>query len=128
MKNTPNQAVASFVSALTSGDVELALTHYAVDAVFVTEPGKTISGHHDIRQALCGFVAARAVIDTTSHASLENGNTALYQSNWTMSGVTPDGSPLHLEGTSSDVLQRQADGTWLIVIDNPWGSLHLAAA
>jgi hypothetical protein len=27
-----------------------------------------------------------------------------------------------MEGTTSDVLRRQGDGTWLFVIDNPWGA------
>ena len=30
-----------------------------------------------------------------------------------------------MQGTTSDVLRRQADGTWLFVIDNPWGSAIL---
>jgi ketosteroid isomerase-like protein len=33
-----------------------------------------------------------------------------------------DGAPVRMEHTSADVLRRQADGRWLFVIDNPWGT------
>jgi ketosteroid isomerase-like protein len=26
-----------------------------------------------------------------------------------------------MEGTSTEVIRKQADGRWLFVIDNPWG-------
>ena len=53
------------------------------------------------------------------------GDIALSIANWTMTGTAPDGSPVKMQGTTSDVLRRQADGTWLFVIDNPWGSAIL---
>jgi hypothetical protein len=37
-------------------------------------------------------------------------------------GVDPFGSELRLAGRSSDVARRRSDGTWLIAIDNQWGS------
>jgi ketosteroid isomerase-like protein len=40
----------------------------------------------------------------------------------TLNGTGPDGTPVRIEATSSDVLRRQADGKWLFVIDNPWGA------
>lgn len=30
-------------------------------------------------------------------------------------------------GESSDILRRQADGRWLIALDNPWGAQVLTA-
>jgi hypothetical protein len=41
---------------------------------------------------------------------------------WTLDGTTPDGIPLHLNGTSADVLRRRPDGTWGLLIDDPWGA------
>jgi ketosteroid isomerase-like protein len=29
---------------------------------------------------------------------------------------------VRMDGVTSDVLRRQADGRWLFVIDNPWGA------
>ena len=36
---------------------------------------------------------------------------------------TGDGKTIELSGLSTDVLRCQADGTWLSVIDNPFGTM-----
>ena len=36
-------------------------------------------------------------------------------------GTGADGSEVNLTGQTSDVVRRQPDGTWLLVIDNPFG-------
>jgi len=41
---------------------------------------------------------------------------------WTLDGTTPDGMPLQLSGTSADVLRRRSDGSWGLLIDDPWGA------
>jgi ketosteroid isomerase-like protein len=41
---------------------------------------------------------------------------------WTLNGTSPEGGPVEIAGQTSDVLRRQSDGNWLIVIDNPFGA------
>ena len=50
------------------------------------------------------------------------GETALVCNRWSMRGTGPDGTVIELHGTSADVLRRRADGSWGIVIDDPWGT------
>jgi len=38
------------------------------------------------------------------------------------SGTGPDGNPVNLASTATDVLRQQPDGTWRVIIDNPWGT------
>lgn len=45
---------------------------------------------------------------------------------WTLTGAGPDGKPVQMSGMSSDILRRQSDGKWLIIVDNPWGTAILA--
>jgi hypothetical protein len=33
-----------------------------------------------------------------------------------------------MEGTTAEVVRRQADGTWRYAIDNPWGGVVLDPA
>jgi ketosteroid isomerase-like protein len=49
-------------------------------------------------------------------------NIALMISEWAMTGTGPDGKALQMGGRASDVLRRQPDGTWRVVIDNPMGT------
>ena len=41
-----------------------------------------------------------------------------------MKGKTPDGQGIEQSGLSVAILRKQADGEWLMVIDNPHGQ-HL---
>jgi len=45
---------------------------------------------------------------------------ALLFSKWNLSD--PEGNAVELSGQTSDVVRRQADGSWLFVIDNPFGA------
>lgn len=47
---------------------------------------------------------------------------ALVTSEWTCSVTGPDGKPVNIAASSADVLRQQPDGTWILVIDNPWGT------
>jgi ketosteroid isomerase-like protein len=42
---------------------------------------------------------------------------------WTLAGTRPDGAAIEMKGVSADVLRRRADGSWGIVIDDPWGAV-----
>jgi ketosteroid isomerase-like protein len=46
---------------------------------------------------------------------------ALVLNRWSMQGEGPDG-PVAMSGTSTDVLRRRPDGTWGVLIDDPWGA------
>ncbi len=41
---------------------------------------------------------------------------------WTLEGTQPDGTPITISGQSADVLRRQTDSTWRLLIDDPWGA------
>ena len=47
-------------------------------------------------------------------------NLALVNTEWSFSGTGPDGKPVNIAGKAMDVLRQQSDGTWRILIDNPW--------
>jgi ketosteroid isomerase-like protein len=42
---------------------------------------------------------------------------------WSITGTeSADGTPINLTGRGTIVLRRQSDRTWLMVIENPWGT------
>ena len=53
---------------------------------------------------------------------LVTGDLALLINEWTMQATGPDGSPVQLTATTSDVVRRQPDGSWRVAIDNPYGT------
>jgi ketosteroid isomerase-like protein len=46
---------------------------------------------------------------------------ALASASWQIRGTGPDGQRVEIQGTSADLLRRQVDGRWLLVVDHPFG-------
>jgi ketosteroid isomerase-like protein len=53
---------------------------------------------------------------------VEARDTALVAYRWQLEGTAPDGSPVEMAGMSADVLRRRPDGSWGVLIDDPWGA------
>jgi uncharacterized protein (TIGR02246 family) len=109
-----------FARAVQVGDLDAVMALYEPNATFVPLPGQLVTGHAAIREALRGMFALRPRFELDPRESIVAGDIALLISRWKISGTRLDGRPLHLEGQTSDVARRQEDGTWLLVIDNPY--------
>jgi uncharacterized protein (TIGR02246 family) len=120
MNRTPEGVVRGFADRLNHGDVEGALELYEPDATFVAEPGTTVTGREGIRVALERFAALRPTLTGEIQGVREGGDVALVLNRWSLKGHGPDG-PVQMSGTSADVLRRQPDGSWRVLIDDPWG-------
>lgn len=112
-------AITALVAARDAGDVETALGCYTANPTLVAQPGSVVTGTEGARAVLDGVIALDATFVVHSRWILEADTTALHYSTWTLKG---DGNGIDFAGTSNDVLQRQADGGWLVSIDNPYGS------
>ena len=119
--HSPEETVQLFAQYLNSGDLDGALTLYEPGASFLPEPGTVVSGLDAIRAALQGFFALRPVLAGDVQRVVRADDTALVVNAWKLSGTLPDGTPVQQSGTSADVLRRQPDGQWLLLIDDPWG-------
>lgn len=118
----PLDTVNKLIEAINRGDLNAAVALYEPQATLVTEPGKPAKGTAAIRAALQDLIALKPTLKGETHQIVEGGDLALFCSKWKLKGAAPDGKPVEMGGASSDVLRRQADGSWLIVIDNPWGT------
>lgn len=121
-RSNPVDAVQELTEAINKGDTDAALSCYEPDAVLIAQPGKVAQGKDAIRAALEGFVALKPSLKGYTNQVVEAGDIALYCSRWTLVGTAPDGSRVEMSGISSDVLRRQANGRWLVAVDNPWGT------
>jgi uncharacterized protein (TIGR02246 family) len=119
--DSPEQTVQLFARYLNTGDLDAALALYEPHATLVPEPGVEVSGLDAIRTALEGFFALRPELTGDIQQVLRADDTALVVNAWKLFGTLPDGTPVRQGGTSADVLRRQPDGQWLLLIDAPWG-------
>ncbi|HEX2086830.1 MAG TPA: SgcJ/EcaC family oxidoreductase [Solirubrobacteraceae bacterium] len=107
---------------LADGDLDGALALYEPEATFAPQPGAQVSGLDAIREALAQFIALRPSLSGEVEKVLEAGDVALVTNRWSLRGTGPDGAPLEMGGVSADVMRRQPDGTWRILVDDPWGA------
>jgi uncharacterized protein (TIGR02246 family) len=118
----PTDVIGALSSRLAAGDLEGALALYEPAATFAPQPGEQVSGVAAIRPALEQFIALKPVMTGTIEKVLEADDVALVVNRWTLTGTGPDGAPVELAGVSSDVMRRQGDGSWRILVDDPWGA------
>ncbi len=117
---TPEAVHHLFVEAFNRGDLDGLMALYETGATLVPTPGQTVTGVQAIRQALTGFLALKGTIDIQLKKVLQAEDIAQVLSTWTIKGTGPDGSPLTLNGQTTDVVRLQSDGSWRLVIDNPF--------
>jgi uncharacterized protein (TIGR02246 family) len=122
LAETPDMVFRLWAEAFNRADGEGMAEMFEDGAILLLPPGdRLIRGREQISQAALA-------IATTSHFTihnidvLENGDLAMVYVTRTRTTTQPDAEPRQVTGTTTDVVRRQPDGRWLIVIDNPNGS------
>jgi uncharacterized protein (TIGR02246 family) len=118
---TPEAVIRRFSALLNEHDLDGALALYEPEATFVAQPGTSVSGTAEIRAALERFAALEPELGGEIELVREAGGVALVVNRWSLRGSGPEG-PVRMGGRSADVLRRQADGSWRVLIDDPWGA------
>lgn len=119
---SPLDVVTRLVKAMNTGDLEMALSLFEPGATFVVKPGVVVTGASGIRHALAGFMAIKPTLTIEAQQIVEAGDVVQYCARWNIRGTDTSGNPVQLSGRSSSILRRQFNGTWLFLLDNPWGT------
>lgn len=120
---TPQDLHRLISDAVSTGDLDAYLALYEPGAALARQRGGVAVGADAIRAEITPFLALRGTLTVTTSSIVTAGEIALMHSKGSFSGVAPDGSPIEVpEHDAAEVARRQADGTWLFVVNNPWGS------
>ena len=110
-----------FMKCVKEGNLDGLVNLYEPDAVFVGREGNVISGSSAIRELYEGLFKITSDFQIQpSIATFYAGDIALDIGDWQYTGKAPDGSKVSDGGRSYVVCRRQSDGTWKIVVDNPY--------
>jgi uncharacterized protein (TIGR02246 family) len=121
---SPVHLMSLFAHRAAAGDVDGLLALYEPEAVFEPQIGTVLRGTGEIRSALSMFAGMRPRIEYTGEADcVIVDDIAIVANAWTVVGDLPGGGVHREAGLSADVLRRQPDGSWLILIDQPRGSV-----
>jgi ketosteroid isomerase-like protein len=124
---SPEQAVELLDRAFEQKDIETVLSFYEDAAVVVSEPAKSIRGKDDLRaffeQAMQLGISAKQLKTWT----IEADGIALFISRWVLRVPAPGREPSDRTFAAVTVFRKQPDGSWKILIDNPFGPSVLEA-
>jgi uncharacterized protein (TIGR02246 family) len=119
------QLIAAADRAITAEDFDALMDIYAEDATLVVKPGLNAVGKEQIRRA---FVAIAAyfnhslVVKPAKMVVIEGGDTALVIMETHLEMTGSDGSATSATRQATYIFRRNADGKWLCVIDNSYGT------
>lgn len=107
------------MEAFNAADLDALVSMYEPNASLLVN-GEPAVGHDQIRAALQVFLDRKGQMIMNTRLVFESSEgLALLNGSWLLeSGGTGTGVVTH--GLSSEVVRRQADGTWLFVLDNPF--------
>lgn len=120
--NLPKNAAdahASLAAAFNTRNVDTVLQMYDVEGIIVPEPGKAVSGKEPFRTAVEAILSIPGKMEIKTVYCLETGDLAVGRSEWRVT----DGDEVKISAKGIEVMKRQADGGWKIVIDHAFGAL-----
>jgi ketosteroid isomerase-like protein len=119
---TPEEVVPLAVEAISAGDMDGTLAMYEPNACFVGPTGEVANGHAELRDALLPFSALKPQFSFEVERIIHGADIALICGRWSFTGTDPDGNTVEMAGRNVDVARQQPDGSWRLVIDNPFAS------
>jgi uncharacterized protein (TIGR02246 family) len=120
---SPHQLHQHFAAAFNARDVAALIALFDPDATMVPAPGAaSVRGHPAIAAALGGLLALQptdAALETLY--VIERDDLALARCRWHFTATMANGTSAAMAGSGVEVMRRQADGSWVFLLDNPWG-------
>ena len=118
MIESPERLHRAFQEAFNRGDLDAVMALYEPDAVLISFDGP-VAGSDAIRERYRFALASYPVIDLQTLSVHRAGDLALLHGKWFLRETGPDGIEVRRQGRNTETARRQADGSWLFVIDNP---------
>lgn len=120
---TPESVHELFEGFVNQGDLEGMAHLYEPNAAFVERDGKVVSGSAAIKEYLRGLLSNKTRMRINHLGTIDAGDVAVLLSEWELDGKAPDGSHISDRGNTYDIVRRRKDGTWRLIVDNPWGTV-----
>lgn len=120
--HNPAELHPLFRDAFNQRDVDTLTALYEPHVILVVD-GKNVCGRENIRAALESMLHRRGRMTRETRTVVESEQgLALLHGGWVVEPAEVKGSGPATRGLSTEVVRRQSDGTWLLVIDSPYTS------
>ncbi len=119
---TPEELLNLQVQEFNKGNINFLMSLYENNACLAPRPGQVDRDLESIRRNLQGLIDMGAKLDAKAQRIIYASDLALLITKWSVKGTEPNGNSINLNGRGTVVFRQQADGSWLMVIENPWGT------
>ena len=117
----PEDWPALFSERLRAGDIDALAALYDRDARFVQPSGEALAGRDQVRAVLAGLVEAKARMEHEVVQVVCVDDIAMLYTNFKGESVDASGQATRIDQKAIEVLRRQADGSWTLIMGDPWG-------
>jgi len=122
LSKTAYEHTLKFIEAFNSGDPNLVISMYEVDAIMSDKPGHVVKGS-ELFELISKFLQLGLPMQGKVKQIYATDDIALLIVDWSIKGKSTNNEDIYLSGTGTDVIRKGADGYWRFAIDNPWGTL-----
>jgi uncharacterized protein (TIGR02246 family) len=121
LPHKPEEWPGLFERHLNAGDLEAVVALYDPGAIFVPKSGDTIVGSDGIRAVLSGLIGGKTRLRGQVVQVVTAGDIAVLYTDWQLKILGPSGEIVEERSRVIEVLRRQADGTWKLIVGDPSG-------
>ena len=118
----PADVYETYLKAFNSGNVEATLACYENHACFMSRSGRAAYGPEELREVFRVTLSNKPQMKFNVRKIIPAGeDLALVVVEWRSKAVSAAGEVRLWSGMATDIVRRQPDGGWKIVLDNPYG-------
>ena len=110
-----------FVEHFNAGDLDAVMSLYEPEARFVTRSGETLVGRDAIRKVLGGLIGAKTQFQSRVVRTAIVGDVAQLYTDFEGTRFDDAGKTIPVRNKAIEVLRRQPDGSWKLIMGDPNG-------
>jgi uncharacterized protein (TIGR02246 family) len=110
-----------FEQHLNTGDLDAVMALYEPEARFVAQSGETIVGRDRIREVLAGLIQSKTQLQSRVMRAVTVDDVAQLYTDFHGTTTDASGKTIEMRTKAIEVLRRQPDGTWKLIVGDPNG-------
>jgi len=119
--NKPEDWPSQFEEQLNAGNLDGMLALYEPEAHFVKKSGETLVGQEAIRNALRSLIEAKTHLQSRVVRATTIGDIAQLYTDFEGTRLDESGKTVPVRNSAIEVLRRQPDGSWKLIMGDPNG-------
>ena len=121
LPHQPEDWPSLFEQNLNAGDLDAVMALYEPDARFVARSGETVVGRDRIREVIAGLIRSKTKFKSRVLQATTIDDVALLYTDFQGTALDASGKTIEVRSKAVEVLRRQPDGAWKLIVGDPNG-------